>query len=223
MRTSPERFISDSYLDKSTSKISLTKAMDWPEVAKKGDTIWMGAVDSEGTVVSFIQSIFWEFGSGVICPETGVLFQNRGAGFSLSPGPNCLAPGKKPFHTLNPAMAVMSDGRIVSYGTMGGEGQPQTQAAIFARYAFHGVDLQRAISAPRWLLGKTWGDDTTSLKLESSFDAKLINELREANHQVEIVSENNSLMGHAGSVVSHPDGRVEAASDARSDGIALAG
>ena len=223
MRTSPERFISDSYLDQSTSKISLTKAMDWPEVAKKGDTIWMGAVDSEGTVVSFIQSIFWEFGSGVICPETGVLFQNRGAGFSLSPGPNCLAPGKKPFHTLNPAMAVMNDGRIVSYGTMGGEGQPQTQAAIFARYAFHGCDLQRAISAPRWLLGKTWGDDTTSLKLESSFDAKLINELREANHQVEIVSENNSLMGHAGSVVSHPDGRVEAASDARSDGIALAG
>ena len=223
MSTSPERLISDSYLDNSASKISLTKAMDWPEVAKKGDTIWMGAVDSEGTVVSFIQSIFWEFGSGVICPETGVLFQNRGAGFSLSPGPNCLAPGKKPFHTLNPAMAVMNDGRIVSYGTMGGEGQPQTQAAIFARYAFHGCDLQWAISAPRWLLGKTWGDDTTSLKLERSFDAKLINELREANHQVEIVSENNSLMGHAGSVVRHPDGSVEAASDARSDGIALAG
>ena len=223
MRVSPEYLISDSYLENSASKISLTKAMDWPEIAKKGDTIWMGAVDSEGTVVSFIQSIFWEFGSGLICPETGVLFQNRGAGFSLSPGPNCLAPGKKPFHTLNPAMAVMNDGRIVSYGTMGGEGQPQTQAAIFSRYAFHGYDLQRSISSPRWLLGKTWGDDTTSLKLESSFDAKLINELREANHQVEIVSANNSLMGHAGSVVSHPDGRVEAASDARSDGIALAG
>ena len=120
-------------------------------------------------------------------------------------------------------MAIMNDGRIVSYGTMGGEGQPQTQAAIFSRYAFHGVDLQRAISAPRWLLGKTWGDDTTSLKLEKSFDEKLIRELREANHQVELVSENSSLMGHAGCVVRHIDGSVEAASDPRSDGIALAG
>ena len=223
MRVSAEHLISDSYLDKCASKISDTRAMEWPEVAKKGDTIWMGAVDDEGTVVSFIQSIFWEFGSGVICPETGVLFQNRGAGFSLSPGPNCLAPGRKPFHTLNPAMAIMNDGRIVSYGTMGGEGQPQTQAAIFSRYAFHGVDLQRSISAPRWLLGKTWGDDTTSLKLEKSFDLDLVEKLSSAGHDTELVAANNSLMGHAGAVVSHPDGRVEAASDARSDGIALAG
>ena len=223
MRVSAEHLVSDSYLDKCASKISDTRAMEWPEVAKKGDTIWMGAVDDEGTVVSFIQSIFWEFGSGVICPETGVLFQNRGAGFSLSPGPNCLAPGKKPFHTLNPAMAIMNDGRIVSYGTMGGEGQPQTQAAIFSRYAFHGVDLQRSISAPRWLLGKTWGDDTTSLKLEKSFDLDLVEKLSSAGHDTELVAANNSLMGHAGAVVSHPDGRVEAASDARSDGIALAG
>ena len=223
MKVDPADLISDSYLDSSATNISLSEAADWPEIAKKGDTIWMGAVDSEGTVVSFIQSIFWEFGSGLICPETGVLFQNRGAGFSLTAGPNCLAPGKKPFHTLNPAMAIMNDGRIVSYGTMGGEGQPQTQAAIFSRYAFHGVDLQRAISAPRWLLGKTWGEDTTSLKLEKSFDEKLIMELREANHQVELVSENSSLMGHAGCVVRHIDGSVEAASDPRSDGIALAG
>ncbi len=223
MRVKPDELISDPYLDSSAANISLYKAADWSEVAKKGDTIWMGAVDSEGTVVSFIQSIFWEFGSGLICPETGVLFQNRGAGFSLTAGPNCLAPGKKPFHTLNPAIAIMNDGRIVSYGTMGGEGQPQTQAAIFSRYAFHGVDLQRSISAPRWLLGKTWGDDTTSLKLECSFDAHLVEKLSSAGHETELVPANNSLMGHAGAVVSHPDGRVESASDARSDGIALAG
>ena len=69
----------------------------------------------------------------------------------------------------------------------------------------------------------TWGEDTTSLKLEKSFDEKLIKELREANHQIELVSENSSLMGHAGCVVRHIDGSVEAASDPRSDGIALAG
>ena len=94
MKVDPADLISDSYLDSSATNISLSEAADWPEIAKKGDTIWMGAVDSEGTVVSFIQSIFWEFGSGLICPETGVLFQNRGAGFSLTAGPNCLAPGK---------------------------------------------------------------------------------------------------------------------------------
>ena len=99
MKVDPADLIADSYLDSSATNISLNEAADWPEIAKKGDTIWMGAVDSEGTVVSFIQSIFWEFGSGLICPETGVLFQNRGAGFSLTDGPNCLAPGKKPFHT----------------------------------------------------------------------------------------------------------------------------
>ena len=94
MKVDPADLISDPYLDSSATNISLNEAADWPEIAKKGDTIWMGAVDSEGTVVSFIQSIFWEFGSGLICPETGVLFQNRGAGFSLTDGPNCLAPGK---------------------------------------------------------------------------------------------------------------------------------
>ena len=94
MKVDPADLISDSYLDSSATNISLSEAAEWPEIAKKGDTIWMGAVDSEGTVVSFIQSIFWEFGSGLICPETGVLFQNRGAGFSLTAGPNCLAPEK---------------------------------------------------------------------------------------------------------------------------------
>ena len=94
MKVDPADLISDLYLDSSATNISFSEAAEWPEIAKKGDTIWMGAVDSEGTVVSFIQSIFWEFGSGLICPETGVLFQNRGAGFSLTAGPNCLAPGK---------------------------------------------------------------------------------------------------------------------------------
>ena len=79
----------------------------------------------------------------------------------------------------------MNDGRVLSYGTMGGEGQPQTQAAVFSRYAQFGTPLQQAITAPRWLLGKTWGDDTTSLKIEENADAALISALRAAGHQVE--------------------------------------
>ena len=132
-----------------------------------------------------------------------------------------MRPGRKPFHTLNPAMAKLNDGRLMAYGTMGGEGQPQTQGAVFTRYALYGQDLQDAITAPRWLLGRTWGEESTSLKLESRFDPELVAQLRKAGHAVELVEPMTSTMGHAGAIVRHPDGSLEAATDPRSDGAAL--
>ncbi|UWQ19563.1 gamma-glutamyltransferase family protein [Jannaschia sp. M317] len=221
MAASAQSWLETNQLDAMATKIDRTKALQWPYEPALGDTIWMGASDSEGTVVSFIQSVFWEFGSALTCPDTGVFFQNRGAGFSLLPGPNQIGPGRKPFHTLNPAMAVLEDGRIMAYGTMGGEGQPQTQSAIFTRYVQFGVDLQAAITAPRWLLGKTWGADTTSLKLENRFDPDLVSALERAGHDVEMLPDFSSLVGHAGAVVLHPDGLVETATDPRADGAAL--
>ncbi|MCQ0987085.1 gamma-glutamyltransferase family protein [Jiella marina] len=203
-------------------RIDRRQALTWPHEAMAGDTIWMGAADRDGTVVSFIQSVFWEFGSGLTCPETGVVFQNRGAGFSLGPGPNQLGPFRRPFHTLNPALAHLEDGRVMAYGTMGGEGQPQTQAAIFSRYSFYGQGLQQAVTAPRWLLGKTWGDATTTLKLEDRFPGALIDDLRAGGHQVEMIAPFSDLAGHAGAVVRHPSGVIEGASDPRADGAALA-
>jgi gamma-glutamyltranspeptidase/glutathione hydrolase len=110
----------------------------------------------------------------------------------------------------------------MAYGTMGGEGQPQTQAAIFTRYAVYGQDLQAAITAPRWLLGRTWGEDSASLKIEDRFDDALVEHLRAAGHAVEMVAPMTSLMGHAGALVRHPDGALEGASDPRSDGAAMA-
>jgi len=222
MRQPAQDFLADDVLDRMAAAIDRDTALPWPHEAKAGDTIWMGAADKDGTVVSFIQSVFWEFGSGLTCPETGVFFQNRGAGFSLGAGPNQLAPGKRPFHTLNPALAVLNDGRVMSYGTMGGEGQPQTQAAVFTRYAQFGTPLQQAITQPRWLLGKTWGDDTTSLKIEDNFDPAMVEKLIAAGHQVEMVPAFSSLMGHAGAVIQHPNGMIEAANDPRSDGLAYA-
>lgn len=222
MRHDASDLLSDLRLDAMAEAIDLHRAAPWPQLAKAGDTIWMGAADADGTVVSFIQSVFWEFGSGLTCPQTGVVFQNRGAGFSLEAGPNQLAPGKTPFHTLNPALAELKDGRVMAYGTMGGEGQPQTQAAVFSRYAYFDMPLQQAVTAPRWLLGKTWGDDTTSLKLEENMDPDLVKALAAAGHVVETLPAFSSLMGHAGAVVRHADGLCEAATDPRSDGAALA-
>ena len=217
-----QSWLDDSLLDELTDLIDRETALPWPHSPKQGDTVWMGAADADGTVVSFIQSVFWEFGSGLTCPETGVVFQNRGAGFSLRGGPNQLAPGKRPFHTLNPALAQLSDGRVLAYGTMGGEGQPQTQAAVFTRYAQFGMDLQQAITAPRWLLGKTWGEDTTTLKLEDRFDPRQVDQLKNAGHQIELIPGYSDLAGHAGAILRHPTGLLEAASDPRADGDAIA-
>lgn len=222
MTVPAQEWLDGERLDAMASRIDRHAALPWPYPPRDGDTIWMGAADRDGVVVSFIQSVYWEFGSGLTCPRTGVFFQNRGAGFTLAPGPNQLAPRKRPFHTLNPAMAHFADGRVMAYGTMGGEGQPQTQAAIFSRYAYFGDDLQQAITRPRWLLGKTWGDVSTTLKLESRFPPALIDALRRAGHQVETIEPFSDLVGHAGALVRHPGGLIEAAADPRADGAALA-
>ena len=217
----PTDFLTPAKLDALAAEIDPAKALPWPDVAKPGDTIWMGVVDAQGRAVSFIQSVYWEFGSGVVLDGTGVCWQNRGISFSLDPKAlNTLEPGRKPFHTLNPSLALFDDGRVMPYGTMGGEGQPQTQAAVFTRYARFGKGLQQAVSAPRWLLGRTWGSETTSLKLENRFDPALVAQLQAAGHDVEVLPEAFSdTMGHAGALVLHPSGVIEGATDPRSDGV----
>jgi len=109
---------------------------------------------------------------------------------------------------------------VMAYGTMGGEGQPQTQAAIFTRYARFGADLQDTISAPRWLLGRTWGDQSTTLKIEDGFAPEVYDQLTTAGHQVERVGGPTAMMGHAGAIVRHGDGMLDGANDPRSDGEA---
>ena len=208
-----------SALDAMAAAIDPQRAAPWPHPSQAGDTVWMGAVDASGLAVSMIQSTYFEFGSGVVLPQTGIVWQNRGASFRLEEnGWNALKPGRKPFHTLNPAAARFDDGRVMVYGTMGGEGQPQTQAAVFSRYARYGMGLQAAVTAPRWLLGRTWGQESVTLKYEDRFDPQLIAQLGAAGHAIERVAPFTSMMGHAGALVRHPDGVIEGATDPRSDG-----
>ncbi|MCK0207369.1 gamma-glutamyltransferase family protein [Starkeya koreensis] len=222
MSEDPRTFLDPAVLDRLAARIDPARALPWPVPPSAGDTVWLGAIDGEGLAASFIQSIYFEFGSGVVLPQTGIVWQNRGSSFALAgTGPRVLAPGRKPFHTLNPAMASFADGRHMVYGTMGGEGQPQTQAALFSRYAFFGQELQAAITAPRWLLGRTWGAETVSLKLEDRFPPELVAALRAAGHDVEMVPAFDAMMGHAGAIVRRPDGTLEGAGDPRSDGAAM--
>ncbi len=222
MTEDPTHYLQKAELDAAAARVDKATAMPWPAPIDKGDTIWLGVIDRNGIGVSFIQSIYFEYGSGCVLPTTGIVWQNRGASFFLdAPGPRQLAPGRKPFHTLNPALARLADGRLMVYGTMGGEGQPQTQSAIFSRYAMLGVPLQQSITRPRWLLGKMWGEETTSLKLEARFDPKVIKRLAKAGHNVELLPEFSVSMGHAGAVVRHAEGIFEGAADPRSDGAAM--
>jgi len=215
-----ERYLAAPFLDREALAIDRHKAAPWQPPAASGGTVWIGAADTSGLVVSYLQSLYWEFGSGVVLPRTGVLMQNRGASFSLDAGAlNALEPGRLPFHTLNPALAVLADGRVIAYGTMGGDGQPQTQAAVFTRHVRYRMPLARAIEAPRWLLGRTWGAAHGNLRLEAGFEDALLERLRVAGHPVEVLPEPHSdLMGHAGAVVLHPDGTFEAGHDPRADG-----
>jgi gamma-glutamyltranspeptidase len=215
-----ERYLDGKFLDGEALAIDRRKAAHWPAPYGEGDTVWMGAADAAGLVVSYIQSLYWEFGSGVVLPRTGVIMQNRGASFSLDPDAlNALAPGRLPFHTLNPALVVLADGRIIAYGTMGGDGQPQTQAALFTRHVLYRMPLERAIDAPRWLLGRTWGSTHTNLRMESRFEDSLVDRLLSAGHDVEVLPQPYSdVMGHAGAVVLHPNGTLEGAHDPRADG-----
>ena len=218
-----ERYLEGEMLDLLAMRMQPFRALPWPHTAEPGDTVWLGVIDGAGRQVSYIQSIYFEFGSGCVLPETGINWQNRGSSFTLiGDGPRRLAPGRRPFHTLNPAMARFDDGRAMVYGTMGGEGQPQTQAAIFSRYGLFGQDLQTAVTAPRWLLGKTWGQTSMGLKLEDRFDSAMVATLRAAGHEVDLLPAFTSTMGHAGAIVRHKDGLLEGAADPRSDGVVAA-
>ncbi len=153
-----------------------------------GDTVWLGVVDQAGNAVSLIQSIYHDFGSAIVPAGTGVLLQNRGCFFSLEPSHvNRLEPGKRTFHTLNPAMLFRGGKPFLIYGTMGGEGQPQTQTAIVTRIVDHKLSPQDAIEAPRWLYGRSWGVPTNNVKLESRIPEDVADTLRRQGHSIEIV------------------------------------
>ena len=211
--------LSPKNIAREAAMISMDRAATLPLPETTGDTVWMGAMDAGGLAVSFIQSVYWEYGSGCVLPATGITMQNRGASFSLDPSAvNPLAPGRRPFHTLNPPLAAFDDGRVLAYGSMGGDGQPQFQAQVFSRI-LGGMNVAAACDAPRFLYGRTWGSMSTSLKLENRFDASLVAKLRAAGHEVELSPHGwHEGFGHAGALLRHANGTIHGTHDPRSDG-----
>jgi gamma-glutamyltranspeptidase/glutathione hydrolase len=223
MTVDPQALLAPKKIRELAENVDRGRAARWDAGKGPADTVWMGVVDGAGRAVSMIQSLYHEFGSGVVLEETGINWQNRGCSFSLDPAAlNSLRPLRKPFHTLNPALAVLRDGRTLVYGAMGGDGQPQTQGAVFTRIAAFGMDPQQAVAAPRWLLGRTWGQVNDSLKLESRFSTGVVADLARRGHVMEVLAEYDENMGHAGAIVRHASGVLEGGADPRGDGAVAA-
>lgn len=215
--------LSPANLDKHASRIEKTKALPWPHTFKTGDTVYIGATDSKGNSVSMLQTIYFDWGSGVQVGDTGLIWHNRGASFTLNPDhPNSLQPGKRPFHTLNPGMFLKNGKPTILYGTQGADGQPQTLAAILTRMIDYKMDPMTALAKPRFLLGKTFSDSKDTLKLEKDAGSSVFQELTKRGHEMSILPAQSPLAGHPGAIViNHETGIILGAHDPRSDGRAL--
>ena len=224
-----DKLLSKSFTNKVYESFSwdnaypIDKLDDLPEVHPGNDTAYLCVTDKDGNAISLIQSIFHEFGSGFMPEGTGFFLQNRGSHFSLeSEHPNTLEPNKRTFHTIIPGMALKDGMPFMLFGSMGGEGQPQTQCAMLTRIIDFGYNMQQAIEAPRWLYGRTWGEQSSTLKLEGRIPTEIVNELKRRGHDVEIVEDYSPSMGHAQGILIDRERRVySAGADARGDGLAL--
>jgi gamma-glutamyltranspeptidase/glutathione hydrolase len=217
-----DRLLSKTYAEKLAGKFNRHRAFITHSEPMGSDTAYAAVIDADGNACSFIQSLYFEFGSGVVAGDTGVILQNRGSFFSLDPDHiNRLEPRKRTFHTLMPAMACLNGKPVMLYGTQGGEGQPQTQTALATRIFDYGMDPQQAINEPRWVWGRTWGSPTQELKLEGRIAPEVFNALRLKGHEVRKVKDFDGIVGHAHVITVDENGYRRGGVDPRSDGAAV--
>ena len=224
MRIDPSALIAPDYLTSRAALIDPARAL--PSVdpgSLSGDTIYLCAADGEGNAVSFIQSNYRGFGSGYVVDGLGIALQNRGAYFSLDPeAANALAPGKRTLHTLIPSLALRDGRPAVVFGTMGGDGQAQTHLQVYTALVKYGLNIQTAIELPRWLDGHAYVNTPERLFMERRFPQKTVRALRELGHDVALLGDWDSQMGHAsGIIIDMERGVLAGGADPRSEGAAV--
>ncbi|MBO0792446.1 MAG: gamma-glutamyltransferase [Ktedonobacteraceae bacterium] len=225
MRVDPAALIEPDYLTQRSALIDPNRAqMSLDPGGFTGDTIYLCAADRDGNVVSLIQSNYMGFGSGVVVDDTGIVLQNRGAYFSLDPAAaNALAPAKRTLHTLIPSLALRDGRPAMVFGTMGGDGQPQTHLQVYTAVARFGLNIQQALEMPRWVHGTTHsatpGGET--LVVENRFPAETLDALRQRGHIIQEQGPWFTGMGYAQGIVFDPTtGVMQGGSDPRAEGIA---
>ncbi|XHO72963.1 Glutathione hydrolase-like YwrD proenzyme [Burkholderia gladioli] len=225
MEVTPEQMLDAAYLKERAKLIDPKRATHFGfGMPRSGGTIYLSAVDERGMMVSFIQSNYMGFGSGVVVPGTGIALQNRGCGFSMDPAsPNVVAGGKRPFHTIIPAFLTQQvNGRqeaVMSFGVMGGDMQPQGHLQSVVRMLDYGQQPQAACDAPRWKVNRDF-----TLDIESTFDAQTARGLQGLGHEIKGIDDPYMDFG-SGQFIwkldrEDPERGYVAASDTRRDGLA---
>jgi gamma-glutamyltranspeptidase / glutathione hydrolase len=218
MRKSAAELLNKTYAAQQRQQIG-ERAMVTEAEIPSSDTVYLATADQD-LMVSFIQSNYEGFGSGILIPETGIALQNRGMGFSLRPNhPNVVAPGKRPFHTIIPGFLTQGDRALGPFGVMGGHMQPQGHVQVVVNLTDYGLNPQAALDAPRWqvLMNKTH----CTVVLEQTVPQSLVLELMERGHSIYLTAEPRAF-GKGQIILRHGDALI-AASEPRADGLALAG
>ena len=224
MEVTPAQMLDPAYLKSRANLIDMKKAQDFKAGNPvKGGTIYLTAADENGMMVSFIQSNYMGFGSGVVEPSYGISLQNRGFGFStdlkgLNPA-NLVAPGKRPFQTIIPAFLTQNGQPVMSYGVMGGNMQPQGHMQTLVRMLDYDQNPQAACDAPRWRY-----NEGLSINAEANMDKHTVQGLNDLGHKLEVINDSYQDFGAGQFIWRMGDPKVQgymAASDPRRDGQAL--
>ncbi len=210
-----EAFLRDDYLAARAALIRMDTAGEAPPGEPESDTVYLATADAEGRMVSYIQSNFHAFGSGIVVPGTGIALQNRGSGFALTPGhPNRVGPRKRPFHTIIPGFLTRDGAPVLSFGVMGGPMQAQGHVQMVVRIVDDGQNPQAASDAPRW---RVIGGRTVAI--EEGTSPAVVEDLRGRGHDVEV----RTFRAFGGAqIIQRLATGYCAASDSRKDGLALA-
>ncbi|HSL87092.1 MAG TPA: gamma-glutamyltransferase, partial [Bacteroidales bacterium] len=213
MRFSPADFLTPEFGRKRASEISEEAQIFTHEDPFHSGTVYLSCADGEGNMVSMIQSNYMGFGSGIVVEGTGISLQNRGADFKLDERHvNCLAPGKKTYHTIIPGMLMKDKKCIGVFGVMGGYMQPQGHLQVISNLLDFNHNPQMALDCPRW----QWTKEK-SVMVEEHFDKEIVEGLRNKGHEIEI-SEDNSNFGRGQVIIRLENGAYVAGTESRTDG-----
>ena len=217
MKADVAYFLSEEYGIKRAAEIGNEAHLPRPVNLNCGGTVYLCTADREGNMVSLIQSHFNNFGSKLSVPGTGILLNNRGKNFSLDPEhENCLAPGKKPYHTIIPGFLLKDGEPVGPFGVMGAFMQPQGQIQVVNNLIDFGLNPQEALDVPRW----QWTGGKT-VEVEASFDKKVVEDLRRRGHNIKVMEDFTSF-GRGQMILRQPDGVYAAATEPRTDGVVAA-
>ena len=213
MNVTPEAMLSEHYASRRSRLIGQSALDPKPGQPLTSGTVYLATADGEGNMVSFIQSNYLGFGSGLVVPGTGISLHNRGSNFNMDPDhPNCIAPGKRPYHTIIPGFLTRDGQPLGPFGVMGGFMQPQGHVQLLSRIIDYGLNPQAALDAPRWqwLGGRRF-------EMEPEVPELTVEALRRRGHEI-IYQSDPSSFGRGQMILRDDNGVLCGATEPRTDG-----